>query len=256
MKCILSLLVYLLIFSPTFACNVSSDKLALANYQWLTEDYPPYNFANESGHAIGIFSDVLMLVYQELGIKYNRENITFTPWARLYHAIQNEQLSAGFSMANTPEREALFKLVPLPIVAKTSIMVLKERKKQLLKEDVNDLVIAVVREDVGQLRLKKANISAKQIETTSAVSMLKMLMHKRVDAVAYAEDVAYFQYKKLELTRGTLVPIYVLEDKSLASYAFHKSTPKCITDLFAKTINQLHQRGELSKIKNKYIQNE
>ena len=256
MKCILSLLVYLLIFSPTFACNVSSDKLALANYQWLTEDYPPYNFSNESGDAIGIFSDVLMFVYQELGIKFDRENITFTPWARLYHAIQNEQLSAGFSMANTPEREALFKLVPLPIVAKTSIMVLQERRKELLKVDVNDLEIAVVREDVGQLRLKKANISAKKIETTSAISMLKMLMHRRVDAIAYAEDVAYFQYKKLALTKGTLVPIYVLEDKSLASYAFHKNTPICITDLFAKTINLLHQRGELSQIKDKYIQNE
>ncbi len=86
--------------------------------------------------------------------------------------------------------------------------------------------------------------------------MLKMLMHQRVDAVAYAEDVVYFQYKKLGLTRGTLSPIYVLEDKSLASYAFHKNTPICITDLFAKTINLLHQRGELSQIKDKYIQNE
>jgi len=253
MKFSLSIILSMLIHWTATACELSVDKAYLAEYKWLTEDYPPYNYTDESGVVVGIFSDVLVSVYEELEIKFDRNNISIVPWARLYHAIQNDIGFAGFSMANNPEREKLFTLVPLPIVTKTSIMALSEKKPQLLKVSVNDLTIAVVRQDVGQLRLNKANIVARQIETISAFSMLKMLIHKRVDAIAYAEDVAHFQYNQLELTEDLLVPLYVLDDKSLASYAFSKKTPLCITDLFAKTINKLHLRGDIQSIKDKYI---
>jgi len=243
----------LLISVRTFGCEQSFAKDLLASYQWVTEDYPPYNYIDEEGNLTGIFTDVLIKVYAELNVTLDKENIAIIPWARLYRTLENDDKYAGYSMVNTPERELKFKLVPLPIITKTSIMVISDLQERLAAVNINDLIIAVVRKDIGHQLLKEKNIKAKQVETTSAFSMLKMLTHKRVDAIAYAEDVAYFQYNKLGLNKNSLVPIYILDDKAFSNYIFHRNTPQCIIDLFTETIEKLHQRGELVSVWKKYL---
>jgi ABC-type amino acid transport substrate-binding protein len=106
------------------------------------------------------------------------------PWARLYHQLQFDASYAGFSMINTPERRKVFTLLSLPIPERISILVKEDDAKPMSLSTINTLNITVVREDISQHLLNKYNIGRNQVETSSARSMLEMLMLSRVDAVA------------------------------------------------------------------------
>jgi len=239
---------------PSLACDEISAKNALKNIHWLTEDYPPFNYSDESDKIVGIFTDVLFMVYHKLGIELTYENIAIVPWARLYHTMERNPNFAAYSMVTTPQRENSFTLVSLPIFIKTSIMVLKKQRKRIQGMNHEDLTIAVVREDIGHHLLKNHGFPATQVKTTSASSMLKMLAYKRVDAIAYAEEVAFFQLKKLGLNKESIVPLIVLDDQSFANYIFHKDASTCLVNLFRKTISELHESGSLDLIQDKYFQ--
>ncbi len=248
------LLIFAFIFqSVAFACDSVQSKLALSKLVWVAEDYPPYNYINRSGQITGIFTDTLLAIYRELNLPLTADDIDIIPWARLYHLLSYDQGYAAFSMTDTAIRRQKFALVPIPFNSKISIMGKLARKQQLMAQDMKDLKIAVVREDIGHHLLNMLNIPAEQVHTTSAPSMLKMLMHDRVDAIAYAEDVAHFQFEKLDLGKDTLVPLYTLEEHSYNNFIFHRGTDRCIIELFSSTIEQLHRQGELERIINQYL---
>lgn len=236
------------------ACNEQQAKELLSKLQWQTEDYPPFNFRDESGKLVGIFPEVLSLAYQELNIPLDTGKIDIIPWARLLFNMQHYSKYAAFSMVTTKAREKTYQLLPLPIVVRSSIMVLKENENHLKQKNVDELAIGVVRGDIGQALLVRENINARQVETTSALSMLKMLTFQRVDAIAYVEDVAYFQSNKLSIEKGSIVPIFLLDDGSNINFVFHKNMPKCAIDLLAESIAELNKQGKVAKIRAKYIQ--
>lgn len=254
LRLILLFFICILTVFSTLACDEISAKNALKNMSWLTEDYPPFNYPDESDKIVGIFTEVLFMVYQKLGVELTYDNIAVVPWARLYHNMKVNPHVAAYSMVTTPQRLNSFTLVPLPILTRTSIMVLNKELERIQGMKHEDLTIAVVREDIGHHLLKSHGFPAKQVKTTSAASMLKMLAYKRVDAIAYAEEVAFFQLKKLGLNKGSLVPLIVLDDQSFANYVFHKDTPACLVNLFKKAIAELNQSGALDLIQDKYFQ--
>ncbi len=236
------------------ACNEQEAKELLSNLQWQTEDYPPFNFRDEKGNLVGIFPEVLSLAYQELNIPLNTEEIDIIPWARLLFNMKHYSKYAAFSMVTTKERAKKYQLLPLPFVVKSSVMVLKANKDKFKQKNIGKLTIGVVRGDIGQALLDREEIKATQVETTSALSMLKMLNLQRVDAIAYVEDVAYFQFNKLAIEKGAIVPFVLLDGGSNINFVFHKSMPKCAIELLAKSIAKLNRQGKVEKIRIKYIQ--
>jgi len=255
MRSILTLALVLLLIpnSNAMVCDQNSAKETLANFKWVAEDYPPYNYLGDDGQVTGMFTDVLLKVYQEMEIPLEVKNIKVIPWARLYNILSFQQDSAGYSMTSTPERKKRFALVELPIYARISILVKKSRQAEIAAKGLENITIAAVREDIGHHQLNVQNIPSKQMHTTTAEGMLKMLQHNRVEAIAYSEDVARYQSKKLGITGDELVRLHSLIDDALNSYMFHRNTDKCVTQLFSQTIDKLHKAGELNNIVEKYL---
>ncbi len=250
--CVVLIYVFALPLSA-LTCDNSAAKSVLAHLTWVAEDYPPYNYLNHDGEVVGIFTEALLAVYQELKLPLTADDIKVIPWARLYHLMLQEPGYAAFSMTGTESRRQLFKLIPLPYSSNISIMVKETNKELLIAKSLNDLSVAVVREDIGQHLLDAQHIAAKQITTTSAFGMLKMLMHERVDAIAYAEDVAHFQFKKLGLGDDPLVPIYTLENSSVNNFIFHRDIGSCTLELFAGAIERLAQQNKIQAIISQYL---
>jgi len=246
----------LLIFysSLSFCCDESVAKSFLATLKWQTEDYPPYNYLNSSDELVGIFPEVLTLIYNKLDIKLNIQNIAVVPWARLLQSVKHYPDYAAFSMVTTTERAQKYQLVPLPVVTKISIMVLNQNESVINNKKLDELIIAVVRGDIGQDLLNSQNILATQAETTSAFSMLQMLIHQRVDAIAYSEDVTYFQLEKIDLKNSAITPIYSLSDQSFVNYVFHKNTPDCVINIFEETITELNEERKLKPVWQKHFE--
>jgi ABC-type amino acid transport substrate-binding protein len=131
-------------------------------------------------------------------------------------------------------------------------MVLNENKDILAKQKLEDLIYSVVRQDIGEYLLDEIGTIKNKQQTTTAQSMLYMLIHNRVNAIAYSELVANFQMNKLGFTNKKLVPIYTLSDKLKTAFIFHKDTPTCVTDLFSQTISSLDEKGEIARIVKKH----
>ena len=71
----------------------------------LTEDYPPLNYLEE-GRLTGASTEILELVYQELGL--DMPEIEIMPWPRAYHLAQSQDPIMLFTMSRTAAREKLF----------------------------------------------------------------------------------------------------------------------------------------------------
>ncbi|PKI16561.1 substrate-binding periplasmic protein [Colwellia sp. 12G3] len=256
----LAALLLLILFSPVaISCDERLAKSFLANLHWQTEDYPPYNYLDNSGDLVGIFSDTLALIYERLDIDIKVNDIPVVPWARLLKNTERYPDHAGFSMVTTTERAKKYKLVSLPFITKISIMALSSKFKNVTtieKTSLNNLDIAVVRGDIGQSLLNSHGILATQVKTISAFSMLKMLLYERVDAIAYSEDVASFQFEKFDHQDHKIIPIYSLDDTSFTNFVFHKDTPTCVISLFEKTIMTLNEQGKLTPVWQKYLNND
>ncbi|MCW8832471.1 MAG: transporter substrate-binding domain-containing protein, partial [Colwellia sp.] len=227
-------------------------KEILTNYQWYTEDYPPYNYLNKAGQLVGIYPDILKLIYKELKLEKNLNEVMIVPWARLFRTLETTPTYAAFTMIKTPERDKKFQLVDLPILTKISIMVLAKNKDILSHKNIKELTYAVVRQDIGEHLLNNQLNIQNKISTTSASSMLNMLLYNRVEAIAYAELVANFQLSNFDLENEKLVSIYTLSDKFKTAFVFHKDTPICVSTLFSKIIALLNEQGEINRIVQKY----
>ena len=256
---ILRIIVLLIFTSPSlasspFACDENETKLLLSKLEWITEDYPPYNFYDKSSQLVGVFPEALKLVYEELGIKLNINNIMILPWSRLLMYMDHYPKYASFAMVTTSARAIKYKLVALPVTAKISIMVLRSNVELLKNKSFNEFNVAVVRGDIGKRLLDSQKIPVKQIETVSALSMLKMLLYKRVDAIAYSEDVAFFKFEQLGADKNLMTPILTLDDHSKVNFAFNKATSNCVVDMFKNKLLGLQVEGKIQLIWDKYVQ--
>jgi ABC-type amino acid transport substrate-binding protein len=240
--------------SSSFTCNENETKILLSKLEWITEDYPPYNFHDKSNQLVGVFPEALRLVYEELDIKLDINSIMILPWSRLLMYMDHYPKFASFSMVTTPARAIKYKLVSLPVTAKISIMVLRSNSELLKNKNFNELSVAVVRGDIGQRLLNTQKIPVKQIETVSAFSMLKMLLYKRVDAIAYSEDVAFFKFEQLGADKNLMTSVFSLDDHSKVNFAFNKATPNCVIEMFTEGLATLQIKGKIRSIWNKYVQ--
>ncbi len=236
----------------SFSCDETHTKKILSNFQWYTEHYPPYNYKDRQGKLVGIYPEVLKLIYKELELRLNIDDIVIVPWARLFHTLENSPVHAAFNMIKTPDRAKKFQLISLPIITKISILVLEENKDILTKKKLKELTYSVVRKDIGEHLLSEQLHIKNKLETTSASSMLGTLIYRRVDAIAYSELVAKFQLSKLGFEDKKLVSIHTLNDKYKTAFIFHKNTPTCVSVLFSQTIALLDEKGEITKVVNKY----
>lgn len=234
-------------------CNETQAKVILSNTQWYTEDYPPYHYLDNQGKLRGIYPEILTLIYRTLDLDIDLNHTAAVPWARLFYTLETSPKHAAFSMIETPQRKHKFKLVPLPLISKVTVMVLEENKNILSKKSLETLSYAVVRADIGEQLLRTHGLIEHQVQTTSAKSMLNMLVHKRIDAIAYTELVAKFQLKKMNNTNQKLISIHTLSDTLQGNFAFHKKTPKCVTDLFTQTITSLDKKGEIAQIIKRHL---
>ena len=199
-----------------------------------------------------MYPEILTLIYQTMGLNINLNQVTIVPWARLIYTLENYPNHAAFSMIETPQRKMEFQLVPLPLFSKVTVMVLEENKEALSEKPFEALKYAVVRADIGEQLLQKQT-NAKQIkQTSSAKSMLNMLLNGRIDAIAYTELVAQFYLSKMN-AKQKLVSIHTLNNNLQGNFVFHKNTPQCVTTLFSQTITSLDKKGKIAQIISKHL---
>ncbi len=86
--------------------------------------WPPFSFTNAGGACVGIDADVLALVAQRLGIRF--EHVHGTTWTETYERARRGEIDMLGGIARTPEREQHFHFTdpyvkfPVGIITRTN----------------------------------------------------------------------------------------------------------------------------------------
>jgi polar amino acid transport system substrate-binding protein len=258
-SCLLKvLLLGLLMSSPAVAEQDLSDPSqviqAIEDLNWITEEYPPFNYRDPgTGQITGASVEVLMQIFSRLGVNGDKINLKLYPWARGYHKVLNEPGTVLFSTTYTLERLQNMKF--LGPVAPNVIAVTARKSRQLSiksAEDLNRLKISVVRDDIGEQLLVGQGVKLGAIDQlNSGLSMVKKLASGRVDAVAYTFITTLSLFEQANINPDEFEIVYVLKQSNMG-YAFHSTTDVRILEPMRKALDELTLDGTRAKILEKY----
>jgi polar amino acid transport system substrate-binding protein len=227
---------------------------AIKNLNWITEEFPPFNYRDPStGEITGASVEVLMQIFSKLGIKNEDIDLKIYPWARGYHKVLNDSKTVLFSTTYTLDRLQNMKFLG-PIAPNViAVTALKSRQLNITSiEDLNQLKISVVRDDIGEELLVGLKVNPEAIDPlNSGLSMVKKLASGRVDAVAYTFITTLSLFEQAKINPADFEIIYVLKQSSMG-YAFHNSTDARILEPMRKALDELIIDGTRQKILTKY----
>ncbi|MGK0399401.1 MAG: polar amino acid transport system substrate-binding protein [Gammaproteobacteria bacterium] len=227
---------------------------AIQNLNWITEEYPPFNYRDPStGEITGASVEVLMQIFAKLGIKSDSINLKLYPWARGYHKVLNDAGTALFSTTYTLQRLQDMKFLG-PIAP--NVIAVTARKSRQLKiesvEDLDQLKISVVRDDIGEQLLLGQGVKPESIDSlNTGLSMVKKLASGRVDAVAYTFVTTLSLFERAKINPDDFEIIYILKQSNMG-YAFHNDTDARILEPMRKALDELIIDGTRGKILSKY----
>lgn len=223
----------------------------------MTEQYPPYNYRdNKDGRVKGIAVDILMEMFKRIGVKKTPEDLEILPWPRSYKYLLERPNTVLFSTTYTMERLQHFKFVGPIVPTRVSVIVKKDRNiKVHTVEELNKLRIGVVTDDVGEQLILSLGVHTQAIhKNNTALGLVQMLDRGRLDAIAYAEDVARYQFGLAGLDPNDYESAYLLS-KSHIGYAFHKTTPSQTLEPLRKALDELRTNGTVDSIYAHYLNN-
>ena len=225
----------------------------LNDLQWITEEFAPYNFSQD-GVAAGIAVDVLMEMWQRLGVEHTAEDIQVLPWARGYRMAQERPGTCLFSTTVTDARRELFVFVEPLIDSNVSIIAARERGMQVDNvEDLSRYQIGVVREDIGDQILQEGGFEGTYVRTDSARILVRMLHGGRFDAVSYNFVTASWTMREEGIDARLYEPVLTLREGHMG-YACHKDTdPELIAQL-QETLDALREDGTMDAIIQRYLE--
>tara|TARA_Y100001956_G_scaffold81945_1_gene101103 strand:- start:305 stop:1063 length:759 start_codon:yes stop_codon:yes gene_type:complete len=237
----------ILILSLSWLLFGTSQATQLNQLQYLTEDYPPYNY-KEGDTVTGLAVDLLIEASKVSGSELSVSNISLQPWPRAYRSTLIRPDTVLFSTTRTESREELFKWAG-PI-STTRIVILAKRSRDI--EITHPMQIAkyrigVIRDDVGEQLLLTLGVPRdSMIESSVPQTLAKQFAKDRIDVWAYEENVARWWLKKEQLESDELEVVYVLREGELY-YAFNQAVDDELINQLQVGLDSVKQQRDSQK---------
>ena len=215
----------------------------LTKLEYLTEEYPPYNFSNEAGQPTGLAVDLLQLIWQRSGTP--AQPVRILPWARGYYLLTQKPNVVLFSTARTKERDPLFKWA-CPIARSPIVLIaLKESRIRLTKlQDAGRYRIAAILDDVGYQLLLSQRVDPEAIHTTRALlPALRQLPMHRTELVASNGPVAWQQLQEMGVDLSRYEEVWTLGNEEFC-YAFNHQIDDTRVRQFQQALDRVRQQAD------------
>ena len=206
---------------------------------YLTENFPPFNYL-EGSVIYGASVDVLMALFEKVGLNPNEIGLTLTEWSQAYQQALTQPNTMLFSMVRTPERENLFKWLGPIAPLKNCIISLKANPVVINSAaDLQNYTIGVVSgySDISIL-LDLGVSAANLVEAPGVPEMYHNLMTGVVDCIAYTEIshpliVSSYGYNPDDFEIPFITKVVEL------FYAFNINTPIDLINYLQSLLDQL-----------------
>jgi polar amino acid transport system substrate-binding protein len=223
----------------------------LSAYDIMTENYPPFNYANKDGKIEGLTTEIVNEIMKNTENEYP---IKIMPWARAYQQIINKPNKILFSMTRTPEREYLFKWVG-PIASNSFVFYAKSDSNiQLnsLEDAKNDnYKIGTYLNGANELYLKSKNFY-NIYSVPDDLLNVKKLIKGRIDLWAAGETQGLYKAKQLNINPKKIKKVFKIKETQLY-IAFSRTTPTSIIKQWQHELNKMKKDGRYKKIVDKYL---
>ena len=246
---------FLLCIAAASALAGTARAQTFDDLRFHTENFPPFNFTDDSGRPTGIAVDLLAEVFRRIGSKKTAADIKLGPWSDGYDAALKGPNAVVFSMARNKEREKLFKWAGPTGASRAAVFSRKSRGLKLESPaSLKKLKASAVKDDVGHLALVKAvGPDADVIMRPDFAACLKDVEEGWADVVVYDDMAALWMLKEAGLAdKYEIVQIVGRPDLAYAMYAISRDVPDSVVEQFQNAIDEIKIDGEFLKITNKY----
>ncbi len=243
----LACLLTLLVVNSTLAVEI----------EYLSEEFPPYNFKDKTGQIVGINVDTLEEMFKVMKINKTHKDVKILPWVRGMKEIRKAGgANVLFSTTRTKDRESEFKWVGPLTTSTNGILVLKGNPNNVTLEndaDYQKFKFAAVKEDLGDLYLQSKGLDKSKISySTNIISLIKRIQSKRLDALSYNVDVGLWLIKQAGLNPDDFETVTQTEIGK-HYFAFNKSVDDKTVEEHQKALDKVKSNTELmNKIRSKY----
>jgi len=210
-------------------CWASTARADLGKLEYLSEEYPPYNFSDPQGQPTGLAVDLLQMIWKNSGVPL-------------------------FSTARTQAREDLFKWV-CPIGYSEYILLGRKAQNITLTafEQMSQYKISAVRSDAAEQLLLNNGMDDNNIIPANRLSQgVKMLISGRADLLATSKLAGYDAIRELKLNSDDFNVAMMLSAEQLC-YAFSRQVPDSEISLFQQALTRALASEEFRKLQAKYL---
>ena len=157
-----------------------------------TNQFPPFSYADQQGHARGIEVDVVNEVGRRLGLSFS---IEVMPWPRLIEKMKTGQLDCMFAAFITDERKQFMDFTHVPLhVSRLTVYTHKDRAFPFARmDDLHGKRLGMIRDfktvEALDQQLLKGDF-AELVYGNNFEQLFEMLAQKRIDAVIVNDKVA------------------------------------------------------------------
>jgi len=222
----------------------------------VTEELPPYNMTVD-GKLTGMGTEVVQALLDEVGEQARIQSI---PWARAYDIALNSENVLIYSIARTPQREALFKWVGVIAPTRWHLFSLPGKQFHLKSlDDARQYQIATVKQDVGEeYLLDRGFVIGQNLQSSNKYEHnYKKLKAGRVDLWISNDLNAHYLVRQASGNPDeTAVAQLKLDDLGGADglcLAFSRSTSDEVVERFREALAKVRADGRYDAIVKKWL---
>lgn len=248
-KQILAIILIITILLMPFALHAKDEKALAGKVIRIGGDnnYPPYEFVDESGNYRGFNVDIMRAVAIELGVDIELVPMT---WGSALYFLKQGEIDAIQGITRTDSREEIFDFTEALVTNSQNIFVMKSTTHIAGLEDLSGLKVAIQAGDVTDEILARVP-DIVLIEKENQAKALDALLDGEVEAYVGNRLTGTYYIQKRGLTEEVKIvgePMYVTQYSS----AVQKGDKETL-ELLNKGIETIKKNGTYDKIYKKWF---
>ncbi|HSV49062.1 MAG TPA: transporter substrate-binding domain-containing protein [Candidatus Acidoferrales bacterium] len=239
--------------AETDASGFSTYEMLLGQYipsvgfphlNYLTEEWAPFNYADNKGEAAGISVEILQAVFRHAGVTSAPE-VKIVPLADGFAQTQKNSSTVLFSIVRTAAREPYYQWVGPFTKANFVIYSASESNISIAKgEDLNNYRIGTVNGTIEYDMLINQGVDSSNVVLASTpAELLQMLHNGEIDLWATGEFTGHYEINKAGLDTKDFQVVYSLGEMEFY-FIFSKDVPDLVVDAFGHALQSVRNQKD------------
>lgn len=226
---------------------VNSPLIVAKTLKVAVMEAKPFGFRTPDNQIAGISYEVQKRIVEEAGFF---AEIRLLPSARVPVEIESGESDVTLMFANEKIQQTAIKIAPVTLLRNVVVGLAGTRFTSL--EDLHGKTVCLLRGP----KFDEAFVADKAIikyELSNYKQAIRMMMAKRIDAVAGIEWALWFQAKELNYSRDMFGEPLVLNTKPLYLFISKKTADAAVIEALRAAVERLNAQGVVQDLESNYL---